>query len=139
MDMEILLKALENENNKKIMNLTSKKLNQMKMEILKELELSNDILLDYMKKLKNYRYVDELDDIDNGRFIRWIKITEPENIFLSSGAIVCEIKIMDNGMYILCKNFAKKHYQLKMDEYLIFQKLTTQEEVLLTAMNHLSK
>ncbi len=32
-----------------------------------------------------------------------------------------------------------KHFQIKMDESLIFQKLTQQELVLLNALDHLSK
>ena len=65
--------------------MTTKKMNSMKMEILNELELSKEELQDYMRKLKSYRYVDELIDIDVGRFIRWINITDPDNIYLTNG------------------------------------------------------
>jgi len=42
-------------------------------------------------------------------------------------------------MSIVVKNFAGKHYQTKMDECLLFQKMTGQELVLLAALDHLSK
>jgi len=138
MEIEKLVKALDNENNSKIMNLTTKKLHAMKMEILKELELSKEELTNYMNKLKHYRYIDELGDLDVGHFIRWINITDPSNLYLSNGATICDIKITDNGIVIVYKNFANKHYQLKMDENLIFQKLTGQEEILLSALDHIS-
>jgi hypothetical protein len=139
MDINILNKALENENNEKILNLTTEKMNKMKLEILKELELSKLQLKEYFQKLRYYRYIDEINELDNGAFIRWIPISDPENIYLTNGAIVCEIKITDQGIQIVCKNFAKKCYQLKMDESLIFQKLTNQELIILSALDHLTK
>ena len=65
----------------------------------------------------------------------------PENIHLTKGAMFCEIKITDNGVFIVCKNigYTTKHFQIKMDECLVFQKLTSQEQVLLSALDHLSK
>ena len=113
-------------------------MNSMKMEILNELELSKEELQDYMRKLKSYRYVDELIDIDVGRFIRWINITDPDNIYLTNGGNICDIKITDNGIVIVYKTFTNKHYQLKMDDNLIFQKLSTQEEIILSALDHLA-
>jgi hypothetical protein len=139
MDIEKLLKALDNENNSKIMNLSTKKMNAMKLEILSELNFSKDELYSYLSKLKNYRYIDEINDLDIGRFIRWINISEPSNIYLNNGATICDIKINDDGIFILVKTFSNKHFQIKMDECLIFQKLTIQEEVILTALNHLEK
>ena len=54
---------------------------------------------------------------------------------------MCEIKITDDGVFCVCKNFGfpARHFRLSMDKNLIFQKLTTQEIVLLSALDHLSK
>jgi hypothetical protein len=139
MDVDTLIKALDNENNSKLMNLTTEKINQMKLEILKELQLPSDILKNYYQKLRYYRYVDEINDLDVGAFIRWIPIADPENIYLTAGALICEVKITDSGMQVVCKNFAKKCFQLKMDECLIFQKMSSQEQVILSALDHLAK
>jgi hypothetical protein len=51
--------------------------------------------------------------------------------------MICDIKITDNGVLITCKNFMHRHYTFKMDECLIFQKLTTQEKVIIHALDHL--
>ena len=51
MDIEKLLKALDNEENKKLLHLTTQKIKDMKLEILKELDLPSNVLIDYMKKL----------------------------------------------------------------------------------------
>jgi hypothetical protein len=139
MDVDKLLKALDNEENSKFMNLTTKKIYDMKLAILKELQLSQQDITEIMIKLKEYMYVDEINELRYGAFIRWIPIKDPDNLHLTAGGLLCEINVTDDGVSLTCKNFAHKHYQIKMDECLIFQKLTAQEQVLLSAMDHLSK
>jgi hypothetical protein len=138
MDVEQLLKALDNDENEHLINMTSEKLNNMKREILIEIQLSPQEVTEYMQKLKEYKYIDEMNHIRHGSFIRWIPISDPENIHLTSGGIICDIKIADTGVHLVCKNFARKHYQIKMDECLVFQKLSGQEQVLLAALDHLA-
>lgn len=139
MDLEKLNKALDNEENEYLINLTTKKINGMKREIIQELDLSKEVEKDYNKKLKEYRYIDEMNELKIGSFVRWIPITDPDDIHLTKGGIVCDLKITNTGMSIVVKNFAGKHYQTKMDECLLFQKMTGQELVLLAALDHLSK
>jgi hypothetical protein len=138
MDVEQLLKALDNDENEHLINMTSEKLNNMKREILTEIQLSHQEVAEYMQKLREYKYIDEMNHIRHGSFIRWIPISDPENIHLTSGGIICDIKIADTGVNLVCKNFARKHYQIKMDECLVFQKLSGQEQVLLSALDHLA-
>ena len=141
MDVNKLLKALDDESNENLFNLTTKKILEMNLQVLKELQLDRTKTLVILKKLKEYKYVDEMNDLKYGTYLRWIPINDPENIHLTKGAIFCEIKITDNGVFIVCKNlgYSTKHFQIKMDECLIFQKLTSQELVLLSALDHLSK
>lgn len=138
MDTDNLLKALENEENEKLFNLTTEKIQQMNLDILKELHLTKDDTLHFMKKLREYRYVEEINDLNYGAYLRWIPIDNPDNIDLKGPGMLCDIKITDNGTVLLCKNFAHKHFQFKMDESLIFQKISNQEKVLLSALDHLS-
>ena len=137
MDVNKLMYALDNENNESIMNLTSKKLLEMNLNIIKELHLDRQTTLNYFKKLKEYRYVDEINDLKHGSFIRWIPITNPSYLPLHHSGIICDIKITDTGVLITCKNFMHRHYTFKMDECLIFQKLTSQERVIINALDHL--
>ena len=97
--------------------------------------------IDIYNKLKDYKYVDEMNDLKYGTFIRWIPIEDPTNIYLTKGAIFCEMKITDDGVFCICKNYGYKtrHFTLSMDKNLIFQKMTDQELVLLSALDHLSK
>lgn len=141
MNTEKLLKALDNEYNENIINLTTKKIQEMNLKILKELNLTKNETLELYKKLKGYKYVDEMDELKYGTFLRWIPILDPENIELTKGAIFCEVKITDNGVSLICKSygFPPRHFQIKMDENLIFQKLTEQELVLLCIRSFIHK
>jgi hypothetical protein len=138
-DINKLMSALDNEKNESIINLTTVKLEETIFNILKELHLDKETFINYFKKLKGYKYVDELDDLKYGGFIRWIPITDPDNLPLNQCGIICDILIKDDGIYIVCKNFMHRHYRFKMDECLIFQKLSSQEMIILSALDHLDK
>ena len=141
MDVQKLLKALDDETNETLLNFTTNKIREMNLNILKELHLQKKDTLELMKKLKEYKYVDEMNELKYGAYIRWIPIEDPTNIYLTQGALFCEMKITDDGVFCVCKNygFKSRHFQLSMDKNLIFQKLTDQELVLLSALDHLSK
>ena len=137
LDIDKLEKALDNTKNESIMNFTTKKINELNLRILQELKLDHKTTMEYFKKLKGYKYVDELPDLKHGGFVRWIPITDPDYLPLNSCGIVCDIKIADEGVFITCKNFMHRHYNFKMDDVIIFQKLTSQEMVILSALDHL--
>ena len=139
MDVNKLMYALDNDTNESIMNLTTQKIMEMNLNILKELHLEKSITLNYLKKLKGYKYIDEINELKYGSFIRWIPITDPNYLPLHYCGIICDIKITDTGVIIIAKNFMHRHYSFKMDECLIFQKLTSQELVILSALDHLDK
>ena len=141
MDVNKLLKALDDDSNETLLNFTTKTIREMTLKILKELELSKQETINIFNKLKEYKYVDEMNDLKYGTFIRWIPIEDPANIYLTTGALFCEMKITDDGVFCVCKNFgySARHFQISMDKNLIFQKLTDQELVLLSALDHLSK
>jgi len=141
MDVQKLLKALDDDSNETLLNFTTDKIRDMNLNILKELHLSKQDTLELLKKLRDYKYVDEMNELKYGAYIRWIPIEDPTNIHLTKGAIFCEMKITDDGVFCVCKNygFKSRHFQISIDKNLIFQKLTDQELVLLSALDHLSK
>ena len=137
LDMSKLTKALDNVANDSIMNLTTRKLMEINLKILKELMLDRETLINYLRKLKGYKYIDEMSDLKHGSFIKWIPITDPNNLVLNNCGLICDIKITDDDVIIICKNFMHRHYTFKMDEVLIFQKLSNQEMVIISALDHL--
>ena len=141
MDVTKLLKALDDETNETLLNFTTDKIKEMNLNVLKELQLPKQETLHLLDKLYDYKYVDEMNELKYGAYIRWIPIEDPTNINLSKGALFCEMKITDNGVFCVCKNFGftRRHFRISMDKNLIFQRLTEQEQVLLSALDHLSK
>jgi hypothetical protein len=141
MDVNKLLKALEDDSNESLLNFTTQRIAEMNLNILKELQLPKKETLEILSKLKDYKYIDEMNELKYGTYIRWIPIDDPNSILLTKGAIFCEMKITDDGIFCVCKNygFPIRHFKISMDKNLIFQKLTDQEQVLLSALDHLSK
>jgi hypothetical protein len=141
MDVNKLLEALDDESNDNLFNFTSDKLREMNAQIIGELHLSKKDTLEILSKLKDYKYVDEMNDLKYGTYIRWIPIEDPTNIHLTKGAIFCEMKITDDGVFCVCKNYGynTRYFQIAMDKNLIFQRLTNQELILLSALDHLAK
>ena len=134
-----LIKALDNENNSCIENLTTRKIKAIKNDYLQQLQLPREKLKELHLKLKEYRFVDDLTDIQYGRYIRWISLKDPEKIFLTTGGIIIDIRIQEDGIHLLCRNFRNTRFQIKIDECFIFQKLTEQEKTILAALDYLDK
>ena len=117
--------------------------------MLQRLGMNDDELESMLLKLGDYRYVEELQDIQHGAFIRYIPLTskngrnqhESDNsdIILKNGGFICDIKILGSGVQLLCRNHFRKIFQLKLDEVLIFQKLSNQEEIILSVFDYLAK
>lgn len=141
LDVDKLLKALENEKNESLINFNTKKIRELNYNILKELELPTETLLDYMNKLEGYKYIDEMNELKYGTFVRWIPISDPEKIELKKGGILCDVKISDRGVNITVRGlgYYKNYVTFLMDECLIFQKLSEQEKIILLALDQLDK
>jgi hypothetical protein len=140
-DEEYLLKALDNDSNQSIMELTRPQIKTTKNNILQNLQLSREDLKTMHTKLANYRYIDNINDLNYGSYVRWINIKNIKNtddIYLNTGAFVNEIKVEDDNIIVNCHfKYIKKKF--KFDECLVFQKLSDQEQVILDVMAHLKK
>lgn len=135
--VEALLKAADNENNESILQLTSSEIKRQKNDILQKLGVKGNTLVDLHKKLKDYRYIDSLDHLNFGAFVRWINISNPKEVYITNGGYVCEMTVTDNTIIIRCKNVYHQFFQFDFNSCLVFQKLSSQEKVLLYAMDNL--
>lgn len=138
LNIEKLLSALEDDDNAQLLELDFKKIEIEKKDILDKLQLPKKQQNDILKKLRQYRYIDELPGMKYGSYVRWISLKNPENLKLTNGGIVCEMKVGDKGIVIVCKNNFNRFFQLNMTETLIFQKLTEEELVLLSALEYIN-
>jgi len=85
-------------------------------------------------KLREYRVITKVFEIQRGKHIRWLR---PPSATLTVGGMVVEIKFTDDGTHILCKN-RNRFIQIKMDECIIFQRLSHDEQLVLMAYDFLN-
>jgi len=117
--------------------LTTGELKTIKNNILQKMVFERDELKNYHKLLTQYRYVDEIDELRYGSYIRWFNISKPKSLKLLNGGFIVDIKNNNNDIIILCKNSLNKFFNLKMGECIIFQKNTKQEVILIKILDHL--
>ena len=131
-ELNFLSKAINNENNENITEINKEYIIAEKDDVINKLNLSIQKKNKLIKCLKGYRYVEDLQEIIEGRFLRWL-ITKDNEITLSNGGILVEIKIEDSINLVL-KNNRNNFFQINLDNNIIFQKLTEQEKIIILAI-----
>jgi hypothetical protein len=134
MNVDSLLKALDNENNEKIMNETPSSIKTKKNDILQQLGVKKEDLKMFHKKLKNYKYCEQPNDVDFGKYIRWISLKKMDNFKLTNGGIICDMKVVNDELHIVCKNNLNRIIQINFNKSIIFQKLSDEENIILHAL-----
>ena len=114
-DEDFLLKALDNNNNNSIVKLTRQKIKTAKNDILQQLQFPKEKLKIMHEKLKEYRYVDEIKDINYGCFLRWINLKDIENLNLTNGAYLCDIIINETGVNLKFRSFGSRYFCINMN------------------------
>ena len=107
-----------------------------KNDILQRLNLERDSLKSIHSKLKTYRYIDSLTDLKSGYYIRWINIHDAK---LRKGGFFLDVKLLDNGCHVICKTFQNRIIQISLEENVLFQKLSSDELIILKAIELLKK
>tara|TARA_E500000178_G_C17022147_1_gene756160 strand:- start:242 stop:664 length:423 start_codon:yes stop_codon:yes gene_type:complete len=136
-DLNFLNKSINNENNKNITKKTFNNIIDEKIKVINDLKINKKESNILIKKLKDYQYIDEFQELIIGRYIRYINLLNPKNLKLSNGGILCEVKIEDYIALVL-KNNLNNFFQINLDENLIFQKLSEQEKIILYAIDVIS-
>ena len=93
LNIQELLSALDNDEHGNLLNTSYEKIAKDKNDILQQLQFKNDKLKLYTK-LKDYRYVDELNDLKYGQYIRWINIKNPEKVKTNKWRYIFRNKII---------------------------------------------
>jgi len=112
--MEEELENITNDIEKfKLNDLNQKKIESLKREVLSTLFKEKEIIDDLLIRFKEYRYIDELDEIIIGRFIRYFKFNKEKNIYMSNGGFIVNVLLENNNMNLLCKNTSNKFFKVK--------------------------
>ncbi len=136
-DMNALLAASENVDIDFLGNCSLADIAKEIHDVLQFQEFDAEILGKCCMKLVEYRYVDKIYQLHKGKHVRWIRIGQ-DAPSLTNGGIVTDIKFLDNGTHILCKNGAR-FIQYRWDDCLTFQKLSTDEQLVLSCLEIVRK
>jgi hypothetical protein len=134
-DIDELLNNIESETTEYLENQTLSTISEKVYRVLINSGISPDIN-NIIDKLVGYRYVERVCEIRQGIYIRWIK---PFSRKLENGGIVISVKICDNGVQVICKTAFGIHFSFKFDECIVFQKLTTEEQLILMSYEYIQK
>lgn len=132
-DIDNLLNTLETDKNDCLETKTTQSITDEIYEMVSNNIETINIVKDICKKLLGYRYVDEINELHKGKHVRWIRNNSE---ILTTGGIVVDIKFLDNGTQVLCKNSMNRFIQYKFDDCITFQKLTTDEQLILMAYEY---
>jgi len=133
-----LNKALNDERNSVILKLNSKQIAEMNKQVVSGLRpITKQVINSHLTILKGYRYVDEINDLKTNTYIKWIRFDTPNK--LTKGAISCSVKITEDGMLVMCKNYYGAFFFVNMNECIVFQKITDEERVILSVMDYIDK
>ena len=119
-------------------NTSLKEINTIKLEKIKEFTMDPNTLIDLCSRVSEYKYIDEIFEIKCGKYIRTIPISYLPPT-LSRGGIVVGIDFTDTGTYLLCKNNCNRIFKVGFDKHLIFQKLSEDELLYLTASEYIGR
>jgi len=108
---------------------------ERKTLILKKITIEKKEMNNYQKLLLDYRYVDEVDELRLGSYIRFFKL-DVETLELGRGGFLVDIQVKQQRIVLLFKN-RNRFFKLKMDECILFQKNTSQENILIQILDQI--
>ena len=134
------------------MNLSKEIITTEKNDILQRLPLNRETLKTFHKKLKNYRYINNLNDFKVGNYVRWINLenllerekneeTTNENtvINLTNGGFICDIVENSNGKpNLLCRNNFNRLFEISLNKCIVFQKLNNHENIIMSILQYIN-
>jgi hypothetical protein len=135
-EMNQMLKELDE---KKLIHLSSAMIKDAKNNILQKMGFNRTELKNYHRVLKEYRFIDELDELALGHHIRWFNLTQPDKIKLHNGAILTKIEFKNNQIVLLCKGYRGGFFNLHMNNLILFQKFTAQEKLLIHILDYIQE
>lgn len=134
---EELTKMIQDMDEKKLIHLNSSIIKNSKNNILQKMGFERNELKHYHKVLNHYRFVDEIDELSLGHHIRWFNLTKIDHLKLYNGAILMELDYKKNNVYLICKGYRNQIFTIKMNEIILFQKLTHQELLLIRILDYI--
>lgn len=115
----------------------SSTIQERKKHILQKVVLDKEELKLYQTLLREYRYVDEVDELRLGSYIRFFRLTS-QTLQLGQGGFLADIQMSHEEIVLLFKN-RNRFFKLKLNECILFQKNTNQEKILIQILDHIKR
>jgi len=130
----------EDEHTSYLENKTLKSINKEVYDAISELGCNEERHADLYSKLIGYRVVSEICYLHTGKYVKAIRKSNDESPKISMMGIVSAIQFNDNGILVrillpLGKRYIHKNYLF--DNYITFQKLSDNEQLILMAYDTL--
>lgn len=140
MNYELLKQALNNHNNYNFLDYSFENIHKSKNDILQKLNYDSQTLKLINKKLKDFIYIDNFDNLTPNSFIKWINISDVNNLSLKNGGFFCNFKNTDDPeeTIAIVKLFNNKYISINLNKNLIFKKITEQENIILKSLKILN-
>ena len=133
-DIDELLEGIDEDKYENLEDYTMGKINQEIFNVVNNMNIVNKE--EVCNKLIGYKYINDLNELNVGRHVRWIK---HGNNKLTNGGILVNFKFLDNGTHLTIMNMNRRFSQIKIDSCDIFQKLLPEEQIVLMAYEHLEE
>lgn len=134
--------ALANEDNDNILKLTNEKIVSIKDDLFNDLDMNTETTAELKKKLKGYRFIDDMSDFKEGSYIRWFDMSDLDdinNVKLRNGAFISETNLLDDDIHITCRTITRRYIEILGSKNLIFQKLSDHEKIILSVLDYIEK
>jgi len=125
LDVPALLAAAENVSSDFLNTHSLSTISQDNLNAIQSTGIIGEQLQNITNKLVEFYHIDYIYQIHKGKHVRWLR-----NGRLTNGGIVVDIKFLDTGTHILCK-CRQRFIQYKFDECITFQRLSTDEMMIL--------
>jgi len=129
-----LEKALESECGEGILEETENTVRNNVDAALDASGIGHDHKRAMLQKLIGYRLAYDLEVLEYGCFVRWYTLVSAGPAALRHGGFVIEVKLGDEGTMVVCKNACGRIFQFCFEQCIVFRKLSTQEKVILRAL-----
>ena len=144
-DVNELLKAVENENTDYLENKTLKSISQEIFDTLSKIPCEPEKIKQWCDNLIGYRLVSEIYELHKQKFVKTIciydeKTGEPPSYYrMKANGKVANIRFITTGTQILCVSPPQRFTQYKFDHHLTFQELSEEEQMILMAYEYITE
>jgi hypothetical protein len=137
LDINAILSAMTKTENSTIANMTLKKIETRRREILSSLNLTSEKMEEFERKLHMYRVIEDPYELKHNQLIRWIPLRSLETRpYITLGGCLFRIKQNEtDGIHtVTIRNVKHFVFNIKFELNVVFQRLSQEELLILRAV-----